>query len=169
MRADTAATGTVSAIVLAFVTSACSPAFPDAPTGSTTSNTPPSVTAADLAFCVGDVNRYRAQVGRPPLVESPSLEAFAAAGAQADAASGVPHSHFRATNGGGIASAENELLTFDRQLAPTVQDAMHAANAIFWAEGSTGAHYQILVGSFTEVGCGVFVTGGAVTVVQDFR
>jgi len=48
---------------------------------------------------------------RPALTESVPLESYAAAGAQADAASGVPHSHFQNTQGGGVALAENEVLT----------------------------------------------------------
>lgn len=169
MRPDTSASGTFAAIALTLVASACSPAFPDAPTGSTTSNSAPSVTAADLAFCVSDINRYRAQVNRPPLAQSAALETYAAASAQADTASGMPHSHFAGSNGGGVATAENELLMLDRQLAPTVQEAMHTATAIFLAEGPGGGHYEHIVGPYTQVGCGVFVTTAAVTVVQDFR
>ena len=161
----------MAAVLLgAITTPACGPAFPDAPSGtSSTSNALPAVSPADLAYCVADINRYRAQANRPSLAESAVLEGFAADGARADAATGVPHSHFTSSNGGGIATAENELLAFDRQLAPTVQDAMHSANAIFWAEGPTGPHYQTLTGPYSQVGCGVFLSGAAVTVVQDFR
>jgi hypothetical protein len=158
----------VIAVIAALVGSACGPAFPNAPSTSASSSSP-TATAADLAFCVADINGYRAQANRPPLAESMALETFAAAGAQTDAASGVPHAHFTASNGAGIATAENEFLTADRQLFPTTQDAMHGASALFWAEGPTGSHYQTLVGPYSQVGCGVFVANGAVTVVQDYR
>jgi len=158
-----------AAVITGLVVSACGPAFPNAPSTSTSSSSNLTATAADLAFCVADINGYRAQANRPALAESIALETFAAAGAQTDAASGVPHTHFTASNGAGIATAENEFLTADRQLFPTIQNAMHGANALFWAEGPTGSHYQTLVGPYTQVGCGVFVANGTVTVVQDYR
>jgi len=43
--------------------------------------------------------------GRPALTETAALESYAAAGAQAHAASGVPHSHFQNTQGEGVALA----------------------------------------------------------------
>ncbi len=38
-----------------------------------------------------------------------------------------------------------------------------------WAEGPGGGHYENMRGPYTEVGCGVFVNGVDITVVQDFR
>ncbi len=146
---------------------ACGPAFPNGPSGEKGGSNMP--TAADLAFCVSDINAYRAQANRPSLTESTALDTFAAQGAQIDGASGVAHSHFTSSNGGGIATSENELLALDLTVAPTIQAAMHAANATFWGEGPTGPHYQILVGPYLQVGCGAFTTNGAVTIVEDFQ
>jgi Cysteine-rich secretory protein family len=162
-------------IVLGTTLALCVPACaePNAGSSNSLSSSSPSsstgATAADLAFCVQDINAFRVTVGRPPLAESATLEAFAAQGAQQDATTGVPHSHFDAVNGGGIASGENELLTAALSLFGTVQGAMHGADAIFVAEGPSGGHYQHLVGSSTQVGCGVFIAKGAITIVQDFR
>lgn len=60
----------------------------------------------NLAFCVQETNRYRAIVGRPALAESNSVEVFAAAAAQADTQSGVPHGYYRSHDPG--FGAENE-------------------------------------------------------------
>jgi hypothetical protein len=38
-----------------------------------------------------------------------------------------------------------------------------------WAEGASGGHYQNMVASFGGLGCGVFVQGPLVTIVQEFR
>jgi hypothetical protein len=38
-----------------------------------------------------------------------------------------------------------------------------------WAAGPGGEHYDILVGRYSEVGCGVFVNGSEVSVAQDYR
>ena len=38
-----------------------------------------------------------------------------------------------------------------------------------WQQGAAGPHYRNLVGAFSEVGCGLFVNGEEVTVVQAFR
>jgi hypothetical protein len=156
--------------MLTFCVSACSDqnfgtnAFNGPSTSSST-----RATAADLVFCVQDINAFRATVGRPPLSEYVPLEAFAGLSAQEDADAGTAHSHFNATNGGGVASAENELLTAAFNQSSTVQAAMHGADAIFIAEGPSGDHYKNLVGPYAQVGCGVFIANGAITVVQDFR
>jgi hypothetical protein len=103
---------------------------------------PTSATPADLAYCVQDINRYRASVGRRPYSESPTLEAFAAIGAQQDSATGSAHSHFIAVNGGGVALAENEFLDQVLTGRETVQEAIHIANALFFGEGPGGGHYE---------------------------
>jgi hypothetical protein len=109
-------------------------------------------------------------VNRRPLAESSALDTFAAQGAQIDATAGVAHRHFSSTNGGGVALGENEVLAADLQLFATVQGAMRGANALFWAEGPGGGHYDHLASAtYTQVGCGVYIAGGGVTVVEDFR
>ena len=41
--------------------------------------------------------------------------------------------------------------------------------ANMWAEGPGGGHYENMRGPYTELGCGVFVNGVEITIVQDFR
>ena len=167
----------VAVIVVVFTIAAAACSNSSAGTSNTTSGSPSSpsppatsATAADLAFCVSETNRYRAMVARPALTESAALESYAAAGAQADAASGVPHSHFQNTHGGGVALAENEVLTQPLTiLGGSVQSAMRAAMQGFYGEGPGGGHYQNLEGQFTQVGCGVYIGQKLITLVQDFR
>jgi hypothetical protein len=122
--------------------------------------------SADLQFCTDEINRYRATAGRPPLARSDSLESFAAEAVRHDATAGVPHLLFTNTNGGGVAKAETELLRW-RNYA--VRDVIRQGLAGMWAAGPSGEHYDILVGPYNEVGCGVFINGRDVSVSQDFR
>ncbi len=126
-------------------------------------------TAADLAFCVQETNRYRAQAGKALLNRSATLENYAAIGAQVDATAKIAHTHFASTNGGGVARAENEMLAAAVSIFGTIQEAMRQSIARFYAEGPSGGHYQNLEGPYTQVGCGVFVGSGLITFVQDFR
>jgi hypothetical protein len=130
---------------------------------------PTAATATDLAFCVSETNRYRAFAGKSALSQSAALESYAATGAQVDANARVPHSHFQSTNGGSVALAENELLATALNLFGTVQETMRQSIAAFYAEGPSGGHYQNLEGPYTQVGCGVFIASGLITLVQDFR
>lgn len=139
-------------------------------TGTTSPSRPTQATAADLAYCVQDVNRYRASVGRPAYSESPALEAYAAAGAQQDGTAGTAHAHFASTNGGGVALAENEFLRQGLTGAETVQMAIQIADAVFFGEGPGGGHYENMTStSYTTAGCGVFIQNDAITIVEDFR
>jgi len=53
---------------------------------------------------------HAAQAPEGRLVESASIDAYAAAGAASDARTGSAHAHFAATRGGnGVAFAENEI------------------------------------------------------------
>jgi hypothetical protein len=136
---------------------------------SPTPTLPTTATAADLAFCVQETNRYRAMVGDRSVTESAALEAYAADGARIDATAQTPHLHFSSTNGGGIAFAENEDLLWPLASYGTVQAVMQQGLAGMWAEGPSGGHYQNLVGPYTQIGCGVYLANGAITVAQDFR
>ena len=129
-----------------------------------------SVSAADLAFCVQDINSYRARVGGlSNYGESPTLESFAAIGAQTDGVSGQAHGHFTATLGG-LAVSENEVLNGTLTTGTTIQSAIQTADATFFAEGSTGGDYQHLVSpTLTQAGCGVYIANGHITIVEDFR
>jgi hypothetical protein len=91
----------------------------------------------------------------------------AAAGAREDGLDHVGHQHFRSTNGGGIASAENELPWWPSNYA--VHGVIQQGLALMWAEGPEGGHYENMRGRYSQLGCGVFVNGNEITVVQDFR
>ena len=120
---------------------------------------------ASQQLCADEINRLRARVGLTALARSSSLESFASSAAQHDAAAGIPHLLFRSTNGGGgVSRAETELLLWKNY---QVREVIKQGLAQMWA--SAGDHYDVLVGPFTEVGCGVFVNGSEVSVAQDFR
>lgn len=130
---------------------------------------PDAATAAfsvEIAHCAGEINRYRALEGKPALRRSASLEAFAAVAARIDGSAHVAHRHFKATNGDGTSMAETEILWW-RGFA--VRSVIEKGLSQMWQAGPTGEHYTILVGPYSEVGCGVFVNGAEVTVAQDFR
>jgi hypothetical protein len=38
-----------------------------------------------------------------------------------------------------------------------------------WRVGPSVEHYDIMSGAFTEIGCGIYASGGEITVAQDFR
>ena len=134
---------------------------------STTPTTPDTATlGASLQLCADEINRYRASIGRAALTRSASLEQFAADAAQHDATAGVPHTLFTKTNGGGVAMAETELLLWPNR---TVQDVITKGLAQMWAAGPSGEHYSILAGPYSEVGCGIYVGSGEVSVTQDYR
>jgi hypothetical protein len=123
--------------------------------------------SAQLQFCVDEINRYRALAGRPPLARAEDLERFAGDAAQHDAAAGVPHLLFTTTNGGGgVSRAETELLRWKNY---AVSDVIRQGLANMWSAGPSGEHYDILVGPYTQVGCGVFVSDYEVSVAQDYR
>ncbi len=120
---------------------------------------------ADLTFCVTETNRYRATQGLSALTRSTALEAYTAAGARQDGLAHAAHQHFVTTSGGGIALAENELPWWS---ATSVHAVIQQGLAGMWAEGPGGGHYENMRGSYTKLGCGVFVNGNEITVVQDF-
>jgi uncharacterized protein YkwD len=122
--------------------------------------------SANLSFCADEVNRYRVSVGRPPLSRSAELEAFAAKAAEDDGRSHQPHHWFAITNGGGMARAENEILWWQ---GFGVRSVIEQGLQQMWQGGPSGEHYDIMVGQFSQIGCGIFVNGAEVTVAQDFR
>ena len=148
-------------LALALLLPACAmqPTAPSPPT--------PASLAANVQLCVDEINRYRASIGRPALSRSDALDQFAAQAAEHDHSAGVPHLLFRNTNGGGgVAMAETELLHWTNY---AVRDVIKEGLAGMWAVGPGGEHYSILSGNYTQVGCGVYVNGSAVSVAQDFR
>ena len=124
------------------------------------------VFGAELGFCADEINRYRTSIGRAPLRRTDALESFAATAAERDGTAHVAHTYFKTTNGAGIALAETEILWW-RGFA--VKAVIQKGLAQMWQQGPSGEHFQILAGSYSEVGCGIFVNGPEVTVTQDLR
>lgn len=136
----------------------------------------PSSTAAvspsfepELQFCVDRTNQYRTSVGLPALSRSADLERYADAAAQHDGKAHKPHQYFKKTHGGGIALAENAIPWWSLSDVGSVHAVVDRGLAMMWAEGKGGAHYRNLTGRYASVGCGVFVDGDEVTVVQAMR
>lgn len=126
--------------------------------------------SAEAGLCVEQTNRYRAIVGRGALRRSDVLEAYATAAARTDGLAHVAHQHARQTNlGNGTSRAENAILWWSLRYYGTVQRVVTLGLADMWEQGEGGAHYRNLVGNYAEVGCGIFVNGDEVTVVQAFR
>jgi uncharacterized protein YkwD len=131
---------------------------------------PPSSAAStlpdDLAFCVTETNRYRARLGLPPLARSTELEALAAAGARQDGLAHQAHQHYKSAKLATKGIAENELPWWP---GTSVRSVIERGLASMWAEGPGGGHYENMRGPYSTVGCGVFVNGKEITVVQNFR
>lgn len=161
------------AVVLATVlTAACGGSGSTTPTSPSTStiggpDAPSGNLATELTFCVTETNRYRASLGLPGLTRSSALEAYAATGAHDDGLAHAGHQHFRSTNGGGLARAENEMPWWPSSYS--VHAVIQQGLAMMWAEGPGGGHYENIRGPYAELGCGVFINGPEITVVQDFR
>jgi uncharacterized protein YkwD len=125
---------------------------------------------AELALCVNAINGYRQGAGRSPLVRDATLEKYAADAAGHDAKAKQPHHFGRSTNfGNGLALAENEIPRWPLDSYDSVSEIIETGLAEMWKEGPGGGHYQNIVGEYTRVGCGIYVAGNEVTVVQAFR
>ena len=126
-------------------------------------------------FCVSETNRYRAMNSKPALSESAQLEAYADTGAMHDFTTS-PHDHFSTTSGGGIAYAENECPQQGNWLYAEGQDlnmVVGACIAAFYSEGpgtdyNTHGHYINMMGAYGSLGCGIYYSGGKITIVQDY-
>ena len=160
-----------SAIVVAVLAGACSgdqTGEITGPSGGTGGGNPSSVsvTAADLAFCTSETNRYRASVGAGALAQAADLDAFALAAARADHASGVEHGYFQA-NAIGLA-AENMALRWP--FGGNVRSLMTAALSAFWAEGPGSEHYENMRDPrWRRLGCGIYIEGSQASLTQEFR
>jgi hypothetical protein len=145
-------------------TMAANPVQPGSATGD------PSVVAAATTFCVAEINRLRASVGDAPLVRSDTIDAFSAEAARVDGAAHEVHKYFLETNGGhGISVAENVIPWWKVSDFGSVEAIVRQGVAQMWAEGDTGYHYLNIRGRYSQVGCGIAVIDGEVTVSQDFR
>ena len=126
--------------------------------------------SAEIGLCVQVTNQYRASVGKPALRRSSILEDYATAAARTDGTVKIAHHHARRTDlGNGTAKAENAILWWSLHYYGTVESVVRRGLADMWKQGEGGSHYRHLVGDFTETGCGIFVSGDEVTVVQAFR
>ena len=126
-------------------------------------------TPSALQVCVDQTNQYRASVGRPALVVDAALARYANAAAHNDGRSHVGHQYFRRTRGGGIAHAENVIPWWPLNEFRTIDDLVREGLSEMWREGSRGGHYRNMIGPYGRLGCGIFVNGNEVTVVQAFR
>ena len=124
----------------------------------------------ELQRCVDLVNQYRATVRRSPLARSAKLEAFAAKAAANDGLAHVGHQYFGRTRGGGVSHAENAIPWWPlASIDGGVRGALEQGTQMMWDEGPSGGHYRNMVGRYSEIGCGIFVNRGEVTIVQEFR
>jgi uncharacterized protein YkwD len=131
---------------------------------------PVGVTTADRQYCVDRVNALRAGIGRRALARTAQLEGFGDTAAKNDGQSGIAHQYYRQTNGAGTSLAENEVLRWSLVDFGTVQGVIRGANDGFWAEGPGGGHYQNIANAqWTQVGCGFYVDGSAVTYTTEFH
>jgi hypothetical protein len=128
-----------------------------------------NVNATPHLFCVDETNRLRAGKGKPAVVHSAQLETYADSGAMIDFG-GSPHQHFSSTQGGGIAFAENECPKWSlaQQGGGDMKALVGACIAAFYSEGPGGGHYENMMGNYGTLGCGIFVNGDRVTIIQDF-
>ena len=149
--------------LVAGLATACGRESPSAPSLSAGSSVNLS---ANLSYCADEVNRYRASVGLSTLTRSADLEAFAAQAAKADGLSHQAHHWFTTTGGGGMSAAENEILWWQGY---GVRSVIQQGLQQMWQGGPAGEHYDIMVGPYSQIGCGIFVNGSEVTVAQDFR
>ncbi len=123
---------------------------------------------ADRLLCVNEINRYRTTVGRNALVRSPALETFAADAARVDQLARAAHHYFRRA-ALHEPRAENEIPWWPLESFQSVAHIVRQGIAMFWNEGPAGGHYRNMLGPWREVGCGGFMSGGAVTITVEFR
>lgn len=179
--------GSVAIAALLAMSVACSKSSPTEPTGgggASTTSTATTTTAlptiqngtnhpAEIAMCAEFNNAYRSTVGARPLARSSRLEQFAAQAAESDGRSHVGHGHFRATNGGGISLAENMLPWWPLSVYRSIEQVLRTGIAAMWNEGPGGSvrnhHDNMRDTRWSEIGCGIFVNNGEVTVAVEFR
>jgi hypothetical protein len=152
-------------------TADAAPGSPDAAPGSPDAAPGAGMYAVEAAFCVDETNRLRAVDGKPPVARSQALEDYAMEGAEFDfnAPASPPHPHFQMTGGGGIAFAENECPhQLGWNIMGDVRNTVAECIAAFYGEGPGGGHYDNMMGAWGSMGCGIYVVGTDITIVQDF-
>ncbi len=164
-------TRTFLGALVAVSAAACAlPGSPVSPETISTASSPLNI-EANTAYCVSEINRYRASVGDRPLHRTTRIDAFSAEAARVDGESRRAHQHFFATNGGpNVARAQNVIPFWQLSRYGSVQRIIREGLAMMWAEGSGGSHHDIMRGAFSEVGCGVYIApNGEVTVSQNYK
>ena len=130
-------------------------------------------------LCDGDVNAtgqpliYHCKSGNRTRMNAPLLAQAApplVPAARSDGLAHVAHQYARQTNlGNGTSRAENAILWWSLRDYGSVQQVVKLGLADMWQQGDDGAHYRNMVGNYTETGCGIYLNGDEVTVVQAFR
>ena len=72
--------------------------------------------------------------------------------------------------GGGIAFAENECPGQLGWTLPAGGDMVALVKqcvAAFYSEGPGGGHYDNMMGPYAKIGCGIYQSGTAVTILED--
>ena len=126
--------------------------------------------AAAAAVCVDQTNALRASVGDPPLARSGQIDAFSNEAARVDGEAHQAHKYFLETNGGhGVAVAENVIPWWKVSDWGSVENIVRKGVSQMWGEGAGGYHYANMRGGYSEMGCGIAVLNGEVTVSQNFH
>jgi uncharacterized protein YkwD len=159
-----------AAVALSSAIGAVGCAMPGGPVSPESVATDSDTVAATAAFCVDEVNRYRATAGLAGLTRSNTIDEFSNDAAHIDGEAHQVHTYFRMTNGGnGTARAENQIPWWKASQYGSVRAIVRQGLAQMWAEGPGGSHYENMKGGFTEMGCGIFISNDEVTVSQDFH
>jgi len=160
----------IAIVLLAWWSGAVACSASSAPTMTDSAAADPSPFEQELAFCVQRMNTLRASKDLAPLTRDSTLERYAAAAARTDGLAHTAHRHARETrHGNGTALAENEILWWSLDGYGSVRAIIEGGLDDMWRQGAGGAHYDNLVGPYTQAGCGILVNGDEVTVVQAFR
>jgi len=160
--------GAALALCVAIAAAGCANA--GSPASPSSANTTTDILAAASAACISQVNQLRASVGDSPLAPSDTINQFSTQSAEVDGQEHEVHKYFLDTNGGhGVAMAENMIPWWKMSDWGSVDAVVRKGIDQMWAEGSSGYHYVNMRGRYSEMGCGIAVINGEVTVSQDFR
>jgi hypothetical protein len=131
-----------------------------------------TVTAADLTYCIAEINRHRGMLNRPALTRSAAIDAHARAASEADTVNCTAHRYTQQTGfGSGLVDAENQLICGNIVPGGSVSSAVDTLLRLTMNEGPGGGHYENLRGAHTQVGCGIYVDAARhlITVTQNFK
>jgi len=147
----------------------------------------PTVTDADLQFCVDEINRYRDTLKLRHYTRSSALEDCAKKAADSDSKTHKVHNYAATTTCPGGRTGQNAAYGWQGWTIEdwgSIQEIMKGSLKMMWNEGPDNGdgkdhgHYELMsstgkAAAVTSVGCGVAVVweGGKtqVTVVMDFK